>query len=110
MATMTTRKTQTVLGILIASPHRSEVASESTIVELEGLWQTVWSAIRARTRRSRDGGTPQRSVQLRLELLEDGGRLMAVVSFGGADDEFLERVDPGAHVAEPRVQEARLVP
>src|SRR6266404_3511529 len=50
------------------------------------------------------------SVQLRLELLEDRGRLMPGGSLGGADDELLERVDPGAHVAEPRVQQPRLLP
>src|SRR6266404_8952939 len=50
------------------------------------------------------------SIQLRLELLEDRGRLMAGGPLGGADDELLERVDPGAHVAEPGVQQPRLLP
>src|SRR5712691_13510044 len=51
-----------------------------------------------------------KSVQLRLELLKDRGRLMAGGAFRRANDELFERVDPGAHVAEPRVEQPRLLP
>src|SRR5215216_4795496 len=50
------------------------------------------------------------SVQLRLELLQQGGGLMARAALRGAADKLLERANRGAHVAEPGIHQPRLLP